>query len=237
MKKLHDILKILTVCCFVLMQAVCLHADETASLKAEVIYGAEDKDSSPEPVSGMELSIWQIARLQDGDYVVNEEYADLVTDFRDMSAEEMISLSGKLRERIKENGIDADQKAVTDKSGTAVFSDIDQEQFGIYLMDGTAAEGEAKTYTLQESFLFQVPSTEDTVWNYDVVVRPKISRTLIPTPTPTPTPPPKKPPVTPPDTSDPTNNGFWNMVLGCSLLVMAAALFLRTRTEEEASEQ
>ena len=234
MKKLHDILKIFAACCFVLMQGICLKADASASLTAVVEYGKTEKDGDTTPVPGMKLSIWKSASLQDGDYVTDELYADIIDNYHDMSASEMINLSARLADRIREKGIEPDRTAVTDQSGTAVFTSIEESEFGIYLLDAEDAKGKTETYTLQEKFLFEVPEMSDLQWNYHVVVRPKVSMTPVPTPTPAPSPTPKPtPPPKAPDTSDHQNTGLWYMMLGGSLFAAAAAMALRTKLTEE----
>ncbi len=133
--------------------------ENIASYTVKVSYPSED-DTPPEPVAGVEVSIYLVALLdENGLYQPLMPFSDFnVSALKEMTAAESQRIAYLLADRIAEQKIAADMTAVTASDGTAEFNYI--AAYGFYLTVQTASAGEAERYSNFEPFLIQIPEDD-----------------------------------------------------------------------------
>ncbi|MCD7888217.1 MAG: LPXTG cell wall anchor domain-containing protein [Clostridiales bacterium] len=133
-------------------------------------------DSGGDPVSGGEISLYQVATLgfnKKGDmaYTLTEQFQDctLELDVTDTA------LAGELAQFAAENGVSGTAAAVGE-DGTVTFSQL---TLGLYLLVQTTASDNYETIT---PFVVTVPIDSDGEWVYDVDASPKVGTVATPEP-------------------------------------------------------
>lgn len=150
--------------------------NKIASYKVEVSYPSENDDTPPEPVAGVEVSVYLAALIdENGLYQPLMPFSDFdFSALREMSAADIQGMSYLIANRIAEQEITADMTAVTLSNGTAEFEGI--ASYGLYLTVQTASVGEAEQYSDFEPFLIQIPNYNvEQGWIHNVKAEPKLS--------------------------------------------------------------
>ena len=180
-------------------------SSDTATLKVHLVYSDIKGDK---PVAGATFAIYSVYEFD------SEMHYTLTSDFAsvDVPAFDELTVAAQQEEAAKKFASAAKNatplaKQETDKEGEAVFSGIDTEHFGVYLVIETDRTGDAVKYTIAEPMLVQVPKvTEEEGFEYEVTVLPKIS--LIPNT---------------PSTGDESNLLLW---IGCACLGVAGIVVI-----------
>ncbi|MBQ8935019.1 MAG: hypothetical protein IJ049_01260, partial [Oscillospiraceae bacterium] len=140
--------------------------ETTAKLTVHLAYVDDDTQT---PISGAVFQIYQVGAFDEtGRYVRTEAFADVnVTDFASLTTASALSDASEQFAAAAKN-IEPDAVRQTDETGNAVFGDISEEQFGIYLVIQSGKTGDAEKYTTAEPFLIQVTEVTESGFGYDV---------------------------------------------------------------------
>lgn len=142
---------------FILMMMACVMPISANSISVELQDSVDELSKE-----NVEFNVVQIAKLEDGFYVLNEEFQDLDVDFnRELLAEEVEAICTKL------SGYSmVGQTLVTDEEGKAVLEDVEE---GLYFIEPIHIH----EYERMSPMLVSVPEWEQDTINYDVVLYPK----------------------------------------------------------------
>ncbi len=154
-------------CALIICTGSVVSANEDTPLCSLTIsYTAEVK-----AFADLEADIYRVAEITaDGEYSLLEPFSTYPININGITSQtEWQETAQTIRNLVSSDNIPSTQSAVTDKSGNASFSGLQQ---GLYLVRGITADTEDKTYEFRD-FMIVLPTPSESGLIYDVEAKPK----------------------------------------------------------------
>lgn len=155
----------------VLMGTVGMAAENTGSIS--IMYSGQNQEGGKILLSGAEFVLYQVGTMQDGEWVLSEEFGDSGVSLRDDTASGRREQAEKLWDYSVEMNIQGTVKK-TDASGKAMFNNLSE---GLYLLGQTRelVYGEQEVFG-STPFLISIPTDIDGKTTHQVTIEPKSER-------------------------------------------------------------